>query len=245
MEMNQRDYTLETRGTTDAVFIRGPKKDIEKRQATLQLAIRVKGKQIVKPTLIMRKENPAENRYEFPPGLASRKVNFEGKVGREDEFYDERVDVMWQEKAWADEIVSTQYLENFNEQVMYLRSKPKRGYVEKKILVQMDNLDSQNTPNIRDFCWNNDIFILNTPENCTDLRALVDHHLGKLIKQGMRDRFWADFESSEERCNFWCSEAKEYHWRIMYTRWLAESWEEFCKNPNFIMKCAKEVGLAN
>ena len=52
--MNSRHYTLETKGTTDAVFIRGPKKDIEKRQATLQLAIRVKGKQIVKPTLIMR-----------------------------------------------------------------------------------------------------------------------------------------------------------------------------------------------
>ena len=56
LEMNQRDYTLETRGTTDAVFIRGPKKDIEKRQATLQRAIRVKGKQIVKPTLIIRNE---------------------------------------------------------------------------------------------------------------------------------------------------------------------------------------------
>ena len=53
LEMNSRHYTLETKGTTDAVFIRGPKKDIEKRQATLQLAIRVKGKQIVKPTLIM------------------------------------------------------------------------------------------------------------------------------------------------------------------------------------------------
>ena len=66
----------------------------------------------------MRNENPAENRYEFPPGLASRKVKFEGKKGREDEFYDKRVDVMWQEKAWADEIVSTQYLENFNQQVM-------------------------------------------------------------------------------------------------------------------------------
>ena len=118
LEMNSRHYTLETKGTTDAVFIRGPKKDIEKRQATLQPAIRVKVKQIVKPTLIMRNENPAENRYEFPPGLASRKVKFEGKKGREDEFYDKRVDVMWQEKAWADEIVSTQYLENFNQQVM-------------------------------------------------------------------------------------------------------------------------------
>ena len=45
VELNTSDFTLETTGTTDAVFIRGPKKDIEKRQATLQLAIRAQGKQ--------------------------------------------------------------------------------------------------------------------------------------------------------------------------------------------------------
>ena len=38
----------------------------------------------MKPTLIMRNENAAENRYEFPPGLASRKIKFEGKKGREE-----------------------------------------------------------------------------------------------------------------------------------------------------------------
>ena len=40
LELNQRDFTLETKGTTDAVFIRGPKKDIGKRQATSYLAPR-------------------------------------------------------------------------------------------------------------------------------------------------------------------------------------------------------------
>ena len=60
LEMYDSNYTLETKGTTDAVFIRAPKKDIEKRQAYIQLAIRVKGKQIVKPVLIMRNANPAE-----------------------------------------------------------------------------------------------------------------------------------------------------------------------------------------
>ena len=54
VELNTSDFTLETTGTTDAAFIRGPKKDIEKRQATLQLANRVQGKQNVKPTLILR-----------------------------------------------------------------------------------------------------------------------------------------------------------------------------------------------
>ena len=34
LELNQRDFKLETKGTTDAVYIRGPKKDIEKRQTT-------------------------------------------------------------------------------------------------------------------------------------------------------------------------------------------------------------------
>ena len=57
----------------------------------------------------MRNENPAENRNKFQ-GLASRKIKFEGKIGRKDEFYDKRVDVMGQEKAWADEIVSRQYV---------------------------------------------------------------------------------------------------------------------------------------
>ena len=83
LELNQRDFTLETKGTTDAVYIRGPKKDIEKRQATLQLAIRVKGKQIIRPTIIMRNDNPADDRYEFPPGLAVRRGFFEGRCGRD------------------------------------------------------------------------------------------------------------------------------------------------------------------
>ena len=31
LEMSSRHYTLERKGTTDAVFVRGPTKDIEKR----------------------------------------------------------------------------------------------------------------------------------------------------------------------------------------------------------------------
>ena len=41
-----------------------------------------------------------------------------------------------------------------------------------RIAVQLDNLNTQNTPLVRKFCSNNDIFILNTSENCTDVRAL-------------------------------------------------------------------------
>ena len=78
LELNRRDFTLDLQGTTDPIHIRVPKKDLDKRQATIQVCVRVKGEQIVKPTLIFRNANPAENRYEMPPGLRNRKVQFEG-----------------------------------------------------------------------------------------------------------------------------------------------------------------------
>ena len=79
LELNRWDFTLDLQGTTDPVHIRVPKKDIDKRQATIQLFVRVEGEQIMKPTLILRSTNPADNRYEMPPGLRHRKVHFEGR----------------------------------------------------------------------------------------------------------------------------------------------------------------------
>ena len=69
------DLTLEDIGA-DQVYMRGPKKDITKRLATMQVCIRVQGKQIMKPTLILRNEHPAEDRYAMSPGLAKREVVF-------------------------------------------------------------------------------------------------------------------------------------------------------------------------
>ena len=64
--------------------------------------------------------NPAENRYEMPLDLDNRKVHFDGDTSPDSSFYDERVNVMWKEKAWTNESVSLQYLQNFNQQVMHL-----------------------------------------------------------------------------------------------------------------------------
>ena len=52
LELNRRDFTLDLKGTADPIHIRGPKKDIDKRQATIQVCVRVQGEQICKPTLI-------------------------------------------------------------------------------------------------------------------------------------------------------------------------------------------------
>lgn len=181
LELNRSHYTLETIGTRNPVHIRGPKKDLNKRLATLQVCVRVSGKQIVDPTIIFRNANPAEDPYTFPPGLATRNQNieFEGEKGPENSFYASGVDVMWQKKAWADRNVSLAYIKKFNQQVMLLCGPENDdGILTPNIGLQMDNLKSQNVEEIRQFCWDNEIFVVNTPEDCTDLRAMIQKNSG-------------------------------------------------------------------
>ena len=80
LELNRRDFTLEERGITNPVHIQGSKQDLDKRQASIQVCIRVKGDQIVATNLIFLNANPAENRYEILPGLVNQKVHFDGRV---------------------------------------------------------------------------------------------------------------------------------------------------------------------
>ena len=73
LEIDRRNTTLEHQGSC-GIYIRGAKKDLTKRLATLQVCVRVKGKQIMNPTIIFRNENPCEDSYEFPDGLKNRTV---------------------------------------------------------------------------------------------------------------------------------------------------------------------------
>ena len=36
-----------------------------------------------------------------------------------------------------------------------------------------------------------------------------------------------------------------YSFKVTYTRWYAIAWEKFCKDPKFILKCARQVAFAN
>ena len=67
------------------------------------------------------------------------------------------------------------------------------------ILIQQDNLKSQNEHDHKCLAFCNDEFIYNTSPNCTDCEALVDHTLGRELKNGIRDIFWGNFESSPKR----------------------------------------------
>ena len=115
------------------------------------------------------------------------------------------------------------------------------------IVLQQDNLAAQNEDNIKKLAFANDTFIYNTSPNCTDCEALVDHTLGRELKNGIRDLFWADFESTPERTEWYCKKngIRECDWRILITFWTWQSWEKLSVRSSLILTCAKQVGLAN
>ena len=66
MDMDNRDYSLNDKGL-GYCFIKGAAgKDLSKRMATIHLTCRVVGEQIVKPFLILRNQNPSEDRKYQP-----------------------------------------------------------------------------------------------------------------------------------------------------------------------------------
>ena len=160
LEIDQCHYSLNLIGERTC-YIKGAKKDLSKRLATLQVCVRLEGQQIVTPTIIMRNENPYEDRYELPDGLKRRLVDFnkDGNPKREDEFYDKRVDVMWDPKAWFSKEVCFQWFERFVEQTSDLR---KRINKSPAITIQQDNLSTQNMRPIKMLTWENDKYMYKT-----------------------------------------------------------------------------------
>ena len=98
----------------------------------------VKGNEIVAPTLIFRNVNLAENRYEMPPGLVNRKVHFDVRTGPESSFYDKRVNVMWQEKAYKEaplrRVPKSDWLQRWAQKYDFPLCKRKAGRWVKKFI---------------------------------------------------------------------------------------------------------------
>ncbi len=98
------------------------------------------------------------------------------------------------------------------------------GNAEK--LVGLDNLSAHCHP---DFRWyakhETNSLLIYTPEDCTDLCAVTDAGLEKAIKDRMRAKFDAHYESNEDMWDDGKVSAAGH--RALLVQWLSEAWEEF------------------
>lgn len=198
-------------------YIRGAKNDMTKRLSTLQVSVNCFGLPIIKQAIIF-KGTPDPNNPRKAPYIENKKITFNGVEKTEREHYDDRVLVYFQKKAWCDENVALAYLHDFHEETeKYFQGDEHVEY----IALQQDNLAAQNTQQCRQYAFVNDIFLINTPEDCTDVVAVVDAGPGWFLKRGIRDQYVEHFEQNPER---WCGISDDpvtaAEKRILQTIWL-------------------------
>ena len=115
------------------------------------------------------------------------------------------------------------------------------------VMLGLDNWECQNSETFHAKADRLGISLVYTPENCTDLVAVTDAGLGNEVKKRMVKFYKSDLESSPERLYQWKNgKVSASERRILYTKWLAESWEDFTQNhQDQITKAFKKCGMYN
>jgi len=224
------EYTLAVKGSS-FVAVKGSKRDLSKRLATLQLTFTACAPQRIKQIIVFR-GTPQ-------PLVSNFSNNFRAKLQRlenERKKMPKSIGVMWQKCAWFDTSMCLSYAKFFKEQIS-------DNYEN---LVGIDNLSAQCSPmfktKMREEC---NSLLLYTPEGCTDVCAVTDFGLGKAVKSRMRKRYERHFEMHRD---WWVNgEGTIGEIRILLAQWLAEAWAEFLKDggESQISRAFQHCGMLN
>ena len=98
------------------------------------------------------------------------------RVVQERKLYNPNVDVLYQRKAWADDVTSVASLKLLADQTRQCE----------EILLVLDNLHGHRCQPYKQAAKQNNIFLQHTPKDCTDICAVNDHHLGVIPKKDMK-----------------------------------------------------------
>jgi hypothetical protein len=214
--------TLNPRG--EAVQLSGPKQSgLRKRQATIQVTFRAEGDQNIPPALIFR-------------GLGNMKPQeqliFEGLARGG------FVDIYWQPKAWADEVVMLMWLETFLE-----RTSAQRATGE--VTLGMDSHGAQKTTKFRERASAQQVELIYSPADCTDAVAPPDHHLQNALKLEIRKQYEKCMEGDDPA---WSLDVDvrdgtmAMRRRVYMAIWVARAWAILRLRQDYIRTAFVETG---
>ena len=143
-------------------FLINAKRDMRGRQCTIQVCVRAVGDQIIPLVLIFKNKKPRGDRWGTKSGLENRKHMFRGQLKAEKDFYDPRARVMWDPKAWFSEPCAISWYEMFLEII-------EENLEDQKVVIQQDNLNTQNTYAIKEMTHKSNVFQCNV----TNVRMCV------------------------------------------------------------------------
>ena len=173
---------------------------LDKRQASLHLCLRARGKQLMKPFIIFKGAGHIE--------------------AKEAAFYESLGNIGWafQENAWADGKYSRRWAREFVSVV--------KGACPGNHCLLLDDLGAQKTNKFQQICIEGRVFPFPIPPGCTDLVQPVDHGVGGYVKHLMNALYkvelelnydeWRDYKSNESLA--------APRRRMMMALWLSKVW---------------------
>lgn len=119
---------------------------------------------------------------------------------------------------------------------------------EKKRILGLDNLCCESGTKYQQKAKQKLIKLAYSSGNYTNTGcAVTDEEPGNDIKYGMTKKYKSDLQSSSERLKQWKNnQVSVSERRILMTKWLGETWEEYSKNnQKTITNAFKKVGMYN
>jgi hypothetical protein len=189
-----------------------PGDGLEKRQCTLHLTLRAAGRQICLPGIVFR-------------GQGLRITEWEKS------HYPPGVRVYFQPKAWVDTEVMKLITDDFLEDT---------AEVDGEVIYGMDNLGAHHNTVIKQKLYDNHVWPVFTPSQCTDVVAPVDHHIGAWMKHAMSYMYEEELEKNLERWEDGGLSAAER--RVYIANWVAVAWSTLSAKAEFIRKSFVSTG---
>ena len=185
--------------------------DAGKRFGTLQVTIRAAGDQVCKLEIYYKSLKSTEtieqselDHYASIPGIRVR----------------------FQKKAWADEGVILDYLQDFRADTADVG----------EALLGMDRHGSQKTPLVREFMSYMEIFPLYTPPECTDVISPCDHHIGRHLQKLIAEKYEKAYDANQA---VWDQQGIETaDKRMLFATWASEAWIDLCTNNKHLIRNA-------
>ncbi|XP_065060635.1 uncharacterized protein LOC135687930 [Rhopilema esculentum] len=196
------------------IWISQPMNGLEKRQATLQLCIRAKGEQTVKPAIIFR-------------GKGNVTLQELAK-------HDKHVDVYFQKNAWMDNEINLEWTEN--------TLVPGVADKSKESVIFADNVSFQLRKEFHEACrtkCNAVVYML--PEYQTDKVQPIDAGIGRFMKLKIGNALdkWLEIDEKVEK---WHGKMSAKERRILMTKLAGDAWDEMQHYKDIFRKAFKRTG---
>jgi hypothetical protein len=154
------------------------------------------------------------------------------RIAKERKQYHPDVDVLYQKNAWADDVTS----------VASLKLVANQTRMCEEVLLVLDNLHGHKCEKYVDTAKENNILLKHTPEDCTDLCAVNDHHLGVIPKRHMKKQYNKEVQEDWKAWNETITASQK---RIKYTHWLAQAWGDMKTRQKTIHEAFVTCGVLN